>query len=91
MLTWRLRDALYADSPGQQVIDGLAIVEVGQLFEQRSEINTWRYIIGFSGFNQAVQHGTGLGTTATIGEQPVFPADNERLNGPLGAVVINRH
>lgn len=48
------------------MVDGFAMLEMRQLFEQRREINTRRHIVGLGGFNQAIQHGAGFGTQGKI-------------------------
>ncbi len=44
-------------------------------------------IIQFCRFYNRVPHHTCFGALVRIGEEPVFPADNERLNRTLGAVI----
>ena len=59
---------------------GQRVKQVGQTIEGRDAV-------GFGGFHQAVQYGTGIGVGVT--EQPIFAAHGEGTNGPLGTVVIN--
>lgn len=46
--------------------------------------------VGFRGFDQAVDLRAGRGTLGRVAEQPILAADDERSDGVLGAVVVDR-
>ncbi|MNU03220.1 hypothetical protein D3C72_2471680 [compost metagenome] len=46
--------------------------------------------VGPGGFHQAVELGAGGRAFGRVAEQPVFAADDEGPDGPLGGVVIDR-
>ena len=45
-------------------------------------------VIGFRGFDDAVEDSAGIGAVCNLTEQPVFAADEEGLYCPFTAVVV---
>ena len=76
--------------PRQQrvvVLDGLGL---RQSFEDVAQVGVGFLAVGLGGFHQAVELGAGGRAPGRVAEQPVIAADNERPDGPLGRVVVDR-
>ena len=71
------------------MVDVISIFDVRYLFKQRGDIRTGLQAISFGSFNQTVKHGAGLCTATGVGEQPVFPADNEGFDCAFSTIIIN--
>ena len=63
------------------------VAQLGQFGQQMQEIVVDIEIIELSQLNDRVPHHTCVCTLVRVGEQPVLPAHNKRLNSTLGAVV----
>ena len=79
------------DAPGQQRLDVLERVTVGQALEDELEVAVGFEAVGPSGLQQAVEVGAGLGTGLGGAEQPVLAPQGEGPDGVLGGVVGHRH
>ena len=45
-------------------------------------------VVGFGGFDDAVEHCAGIRTVRSLAEQPVLPADDERFYRALCRVIV---
>lgn len=81
-LDWNPADGGQCVRPGQERIKRSRIneINVGQLLKQVRNVRKRLQPVLLRGFNDAVCHGAGPGTTWRVGEQPVFPANDERFD-----------
>mgnify|MGYP007057196069 CR=1 FL=1 len=71
------------------MVDVVAAFDKRPLLEQAHQVVNRLEVVRFRGFDQAVEHRTGIGTTMGVGEQPSFAAYHERFDGPFGSVVVD--
>ena len=62
---------------------------VRHILEQKHEILKRLEMIFLGGFDDGIYNGTGSGTVRRAAEEPVFPADDKRLDTPLSPVVTD--
>ena len=74
------------------MIQGFGIFEVcciWQLFKKVFQIPFGVQVVGFGGFHQAVDDGTGFGSFGAITEKPIFSPNGERADAVFRGVVGN--
>lgn len=62
---------------------------LAELIKARHHILEHIEVVGFCGFDDAVEDGAGIGAGSGLAEQPVFSAYHERFNRALSAIVID--
>ena len=75
-------------APREKIINASSC-SVGYALEQKHEILKRFEAVLLGGFDYGIYDGTRLGAVGSITEKPVLSADNERLDGSLGAVVAD--
>ena len=75
--------------PRQEDINGFIILQVGRLCEYELQILVWIEVVFLSRFDDAESSRARLGARRCVGEQPVFSADDKRLDASLGTVVVD--
>lgn len=74
------------------MIQGFGIFEVcciWQLFKKVFQIPFGVQVVGFGGFHQAVDDGTGFGSFGAVTEKPIFSPNGERPDAVFRGVVGN--
>ena len=85
----RFRTAAIRCIPRQEDIYGFTIFHVGRLCENILEILVWVEVVFLRRFDDAESGSACLCTRRCVGEQPILPADDERLDAALCTVVVD--
>ena len=75
--------------PRQEDINGFILLQIGRLREDELEIPIWVEVVFLRCFNDAESCRARFGTRRCVGEQPVFSADDKRLDASLGTIVVD--
>ena len=73
--------------PWEQAVK-IGRLAIGNLFKEIGERGIWMQAILFGRLDQAIDDGARFRAVGRIGEQPVFPANDHRLDTALAAIVI---
>ena len=75
--------------PRQEDIYGFILLQIRRLCENTLEILVWIEVVFLSRFDDAESSRACLCARRCIGEEPVFSADDERLDASLSKVVVD--
>ena len=75
--------------PRQEDINGFILLQIRRLCENTLEKLVWIEVVFLSRFDDAESCRARLGARRCVGEQPVFSADDKRLDAALCAVVVD--
>ena len=67
----------------------MANIPVGGVFENIGEIFIGIEAVFLRGFDNTVKNGARFGAAWRVGEKPVLPTDNKRLDTAFGAVIAD--
>ena len=75
--------------PRQEDINGFILLQIWRFFENILEILVWIEVVFLCCFDDAENSRARRGARGCVGEQPVFSADDKRLDAALCTIVVD--